>query len=174
MALTAESITNTALDILSRYGLGDLSMRRLARELEVQPSALYWHVRDKQALFVLISQSLTAEVDTRAPVTADPLAAVLALREVLLKYRDGAEILLLGYSVDAAEATPVALARERLGRETSHAVMVQTLGAVAIAQNRALFAASAGEGESASTAATKAEAEADFASTIAFLLSRST
>ncbi|RAE29375.1 TetR family transcriptional regulator, partial [Burkholderia multivorans] len=42
MPLSAESITTTALDVLSRYGLGDLSMRRLARELDVQPSARYW------------------------------------------------------------------------------------------------------------------------------------
>src|SRR5690625_7269676 len=75
-------------------------MRRLARELEVQPSALYWHVKDKQSLLVLISKSLKAEVDARCPAAADPLAAAMSLREVLLKYRDGAEILLLGYSID--------------------------------------------------------------------------
>ena len=40
MALTPESITDTALTVLSQFGMGDLSMRRLARELEVQPSAL--------------------------------------------------------------------------------------------------------------------------------------
>ena len=98
MALTAESITTTALTILSRYGLGDLSMRRLARELDVQPSALYWHVKDKQSLLILISRSLKAEVDTLCPATVDPLAAAMSLREVLLKYRDGAEIVLLGRS----------------------------------------------------------------------------
>ena len=105
MALTAESITRTALDILSRYGLGDLSMRRLARELDVQPSALYWHVKDKQSLLILISRSLKAEVDALCPPTADPLAAAMSLREVLLKYRDGAEILLLGYSIAPTDVT---------------------------------------------------------------------
>lgn len=139
MALTAETITSTALDILSRYGLGDLSMRRLARELDVQPSALYWHVKDKQSLFVLIAKSLDAEVDARCPATADPLAAALALREVLLKYRDGAEIMLLGYSIAGAEVTPAALSADRLGPDVSHGIMAQTLGAVAIEQNRRLF-----------------------------------
>src|SRR5690625_7746413 len=80
-------------------------MRRLARELEVQPSALYWHVKDKQSLLVLIPKSLKAEVDARCPAAADPLAAAMSLREVLLKYRDGAEILLLGYSIAAADVT---------------------------------------------------------------------
>ncbi|WP_166824940.1 TetR family transcriptional regulator [Brevibacterium limosum] len=139
MALTAESITTTALDILSRYGLGDLSMRRLARELEVQPSALYWHVKDKQSLLILISRSLKAEVDTLCPGAADPLAAAMSLREVLLKYRDGAEIMLLGYSIDPAEVTPQALTADRLGAELSQGILTLTLGAVAVEQNRRLF-----------------------------------
>ena len=139
MALTVETITNTALDILSRYGLGDLSMRRLARELEVQPSALYWHVKDKQSLLVLISKSLKAEVDARCPAAADPLAAAMSLREVLLKYRDGAEILLLGYSIAAADVTPRALESQRLGAEVSQGILTLTLGTVAVEQNRRLF-----------------------------------
>ena len=35
-----EHIVGVALDLLDRYGLPDLTMRRLATELEVQPSAL--------------------------------------------------------------------------------------------------------------------------------------
>ncbi|MCI4013179.1 TetR family transcriptional regulator [Brevibacterium sp. ZH18] len=139
MALTAESITTTALDILSRYGLGDLSMRRLARELDVQPSALYWHVKDKQELFVLIAKRMNTEVDARCPAPSDPLAAVLALREILLTYRDGAEIMLLGYSIAPDEVTPASLAVQSLGAETSQGIMAHALGAVAIEQNRNLF-----------------------------------
>ena len=139
MALTAESTTRTALDILSRYGLGDLSMRRLARELDVQPSALYWHVKDKQSLLILISRSLKAEVHALCPPTADPLAAAMSLREVLLKYRDGAEIVLLGYSIAPSDVTPQALAADRLGAGLSHGILTLTLGAVAVEQNRRLF-----------------------------------
>ncbi|WP_350271344.1 TetR family transcriptional regulator [Brevibacterium sp. CBA3109] len=148
MALTAESITTTALEILSRYGLGDLSMRRLARELDVQPSALYWHVKDKQELFVLIAKRMNAEVNTRCPSSSDPLAAAMALREILLTYRDGAEIMLLGYSIDPSEVTPAALNVEALGETSSHGVMEHALGAVTIEQNRGLFgieSADAGE-----------------------------
>ena len=139
MALTAESITTTALDILSRYGLGDLSMRRLARELDVQPSALYWHVKDKQELFVLIAKRMNAEVNARCSSTSDPLAAAHSLREILLTYRDGAEIMLLGYSLDPQEVTPAALSVEALGEASSYGVMAHALGAVAIEQNRSLF-----------------------------------
>ncbi|PCC49433.1 TetR family transcriptional regulator [Brevibacterium aurantiacum] len=139
MALTAGSITTTALDILSRYGLGDLSMRRLARELEVQPSALYWHVKDKQELFVLIATRMNAEVDARCPSTSDPLVTAMTLRDILLTYRDGAEIMLLGYSIAPAAVTPSALSAEALGKTVSRGVMAHTLGAVAIEQNRKLF-----------------------------------
>lgn len=139
MPLSAESITTTALDVLSRYGLGDLSMRRLARELDVQPSALYWHVKNKQDLLVLIAERICAEVDARCPATADPLVTTLALRDVLLRFRDGAEIVMLGYSLAPADVTPAALNAERLGATTSAGVMAHALGAVAIEQNRALF-----------------------------------
>lgn len=139
MALTAGSITTTALDILSRYGLGDLSMRRLARELDVQPSALYWHVKDKQELFVLIATRMNAEVDARCPSTSDPLVTAMALREILLTYRDGAEIMLLGYSIAPGEVTPGALSVEVLGESASHGVMAHALGSLAIDQNRSLF-----------------------------------
>lgn len=139
MALTAESITTTALSILSQYGLGDLSMRRLARELDVQPSALYWHVKDKQSLLILISRSLKAEVDALCPATADPLAAAMSLREVLLKYRDGAEIVLLGYSIAPTDVAPRALSADRLSAELSHGILTLTLGAVAVEQNRRIF-----------------------------------
>ncbi|GAA1843888.1 TetR family transcriptional regulator [Brevibacterium marinum] len=148
MALTAESITTTALDILSRYGLGDLSMRRLARELEVQPSALYWHVKDKQELFVLLATRMNAVVDARCPSTSDPVAAVMALREILLTYRDGAEIMLLGYSIAPERVTPAALSVSVLGASASHGIMAHVLGAVTIEQNRSAFGiAAVGPGE---------------------------
>ena len=40
MALSREQVIATAVDLLRRYGHGDLSMRRLARELGVAPGAL--------------------------------------------------------------------------------------------------------------------------------------
>src|SRR5699024_11599828 len=60
-------------------------------------------------------------------------------REVLLKYRDGAEILLLGYSIAAADVTPLALGSRRLGAEVSQGILTLTLGTVAVEQNRRLF-----------------------------------
>ncbi|MDN6510824.1 MAG: TetR/AcrR family transcriptional regulator, partial [Corynebacterium sp.] len=48
MQLNRDRIHAAAFDILSEYGLGDLTMRRLAKTLEVAPGALYWHYPSKQ------------------------------------------------------------------------------------------------------------------------------
>ena len=48
--LSRERIVDAAFSVLRDYGLADLSMRRLAKELGVQAGALYWHVPSKQDL----------------------------------------------------------------------------------------------------------------------------
>ncbi|MGZ8727117.1 MAG: TetR/AcrR family transcriptional regulator, partial [Aeromicrobium sp.] len=42
-------IVERAIGVLDQYGLADLSMRRIAAELGVQPSALYHHFANKQS-----------------------------------------------------------------------------------------------------------------------------
>ncbi|GAA4283853.1 TetR/AcrR family transcriptional regulator [Brevibacterium daeguense] len=140
MTLTPESIVDTSLEVLSQFGMGDLSMRRLARELQVQPSALYWHVKNKQELFVLIAQRFTAEVDARCPASARPTPAVtcLALRDVLLAYRDGAEIFTLAYSLQPETVIPEALATA-LESQSLAVLLSFVLGQLMIEQNRSLL-----------------------------------
>ena len=48
--LTAERIFDSALAIVDHEGLDALSMRRLAKALDVDPMAIYHHVPHKQAL----------------------------------------------------------------------------------------------------------------------------
>ena len=120
---TREDVVGTALRILDEFGLADLSMRRLAGVLEVQPSALYWHVPNKQTLLALVSDQIierAAFVDP-ADFTKDgnldwkrlTLAEAIAVRDALLAFRDGAEVvsstLALGLGADGA------LARIRAG-----------------------------------------------------------
>lgn len=91
-------VVDAALALLDRVGLPDLSMRRLADELGVQPSALYWHVENKQELLAAVSARILAPVVTSAElVAAAPLpeaARVLGerLHDRLLAHRDGAEV----------------------------------------------------------------------------------
>ena len=122
-AYTRADVVETALRILDEFGLADLSMRRLAGVLEVQPSALYWHVPNKQTLLALVADQIidrAATVD-HADFTTDgrldwqrlTLAESIAIRDALLAFRDGAEVvsstLALGLGADGA------LARIRVG-----------------------------------------------------------
>ena len=110
-AYTRADVVDTALRLLDQYGLADLSMRRLAAELEVQPSALYWHVPNKQTLLALVSDQIigrAAPVEDLGDWKATTLAEATAIRDALMAFRDGAEVvsstLALGLGADAALA----------------------------------------------------------------------
>ena len=116
---TREDVVETALSILDDFGLADLSMRRLAGVLDVQPSALYWHVPNKQTLLALVADQIierAAPVEAADDWQARTLAEALAIRDALLAYRDGAEVvsstLALGLGADEA------LTRIRAGIDT--------------------------------------------------------
>lgn len=104
-----DGIVDTALHLLEQTGLPDLSMRRLAGALGVQPSALYWHFENKQSLLAAVADRIVASA---APVPrdggrdAETAAVAGALRDALLAHRDGAEVVLstqaLGLGSEAA------------------------------------------------------------------------
>lgn len=109
MQLSRESIIAEALAILSQYGLGDLTMRRLARQLDVVPGALYWHVPNKQSLLEAIAEEIVRPVlSASSPENPQALqearfsdfAAMLnQLRQAMLSVRDGAEVVSAAISV---------------------------------------------------------------------------
>jgi TetR/AcrR family transcriptional regulator, tetracycline repressor protein len=141
MALTRRQIEDAAMEILRSYGLADLSMRRLARDLGVQPGALYWHVKNKQELLgVLAGQILSAvpepELDdpggteggATSPGTPDagtpdagspsggrePVRQLaLDIRSALLSVRDGADVVSLAQAM-TPEALPAISTLRRL------------------------------------------------------------
>ena len=88
MALTRNEVVETATRILCEYGLGDLTMRRLARELGVAPGALYWHVADKQDLLVAVTEALLAQL----PVHDDAVQLGAWLAQALLPVPDAADV----------------------------------------------------------------------------------
>jgi TetR/AcrR family tetracycline transcriptional repressor len=118
--LNRETILTASFDILHEYGLGDLSMRRLARNLEVAPGALYWHFPSKQALLGAVADQILAapdgiptevtdtaqdaEIDTWRARTLDTTAALL---DRLLSIRDGAEIVSAALATGTLEHNPV-------------------------------------------------------------------
>ncbi|WP_051548692.1 TetR/AcrR family transcriptional regulator C-terminal domain-containing protein [Nocardioides sp. URHA0032] len=88
-------VVEHALGVLDAYGLADLTMRRLGAELGVQPSALYHHFANKQSLLAAVADEILARgPHGPRPETWDDRATVVCteLREAMLAYRDGAEV----------------------------------------------------------------------------------
>jgi AcrR family transcriptional regulator len=65
------AIVDAARAIVERDGIDALTMRRVARELDSSPMAIYRHVRDKDELLVVLLDRLAAELP-RPRFSADP------------------------------------------------------------------------------------------------------
>ncbi|NEW41492.1 TetR family transcriptional regulator [Nocardia cyriacigeorgica] len=101
MQLHRSDVVDGAIAILDQYGLADLTMRRLAGSLRVQPGALYWHFPNKQALLGAVADRILAPMED--PLTATDWPGQLTelahrLRNCLLAYRDGAELVSATYA----------------------------------------------------------------------------
>ncbi|WP_442911002.1 TetR/AcrR family transcriptional regulator C-terminal domain-containing protein [Kitasatospora sp. NBC_01266] len=93
-----DQVTDTALRLLNETGLDGLTLRRIAKELDVQAPALYWHFANKQALL----DAMATEMYRRMAVEPLPgpdapwqdwiTSAARRLRHALLGYRDGAKV----------------------------------------------------------------------------------
>jgi AcrR family transcriptional regulator len=146
-----DDVVEAALRILDDLGLPDLTMRRLAAALDVQPSALYWHFPNKQTLLAELADRIVAA--RRVPASTDPAAdwrdavrgEAAALRDALLAYRDGAEVvsstLALGLgSPETVDRLARAVARGGFDPETSRraatALLHFVLGHVSHEQQR--------------------------------------
>jgi AcrR family transcriptional regulator len=102
-------VLEAALKLLDELGLPDLTMRKLAASLDVQPSALYWHYPNKQTLLAEVSDTIVAfmkPVNEQETWQETAKLKGLALRDALLAFRDGAEVvsstLALGLGATAA------------------------------------------------------------------------
>ncbi|MGO1318750.1 MAG: TetR/AcrR family transcriptional regulator [Galactobacter sp.] len=114
MALTRAQVVGTATTILREYGLGDLTMRRLARELGVAPGGLYWHVADKQDLLVAVTQELLDAVDLSDAPSPPELGRRLAT--ALLPVPDAADVLRVALTWRPRQVRVLAFLRERAAR----------------------------------------------------------
>jgi len=90
-------VVERALAVLDQYGLPDLSMRRIAADLGVQPSALYHHFASKQLLLAAVADEILGrgagpESASAASWDERVLAGSHSLRDAVLAYRDGAEL----------------------------------------------------------------------------------
>ncbi|MER8008323.1 MULTISPECIES: TetR/AcrR family transcriptional regulator [unclassified Streptomyces] len=96
--LDRERVADTALRLLNEVGLEGLSLRVIARELDVKAPALYWHFKDKQALLDEMATLMYRRMVAGAALDPDDtwqdrmLKANRGLRAALLRYRDGAKV----------------------------------------------------------------------------------
>ena len=108
--LTRDAIVDAALALLDREGLGGLSMRKLAQELDVGTASLYWHVRDKEELLGLLLDRIVGEAEVPDPDPDNWQDQVKEMgrenRRLLQRHRDAAQIS-LGRIPVGPESMPV-------------------------------------------------------------------
>ena len=99
MPLQRETVARAALRLLNEVGLDNLTMRRLATDLDIQNPSLYWHFKNKQELLNCMAGLMIAEAFTelQPPASSQDWADWLAqwarrLRKTMLAYRDGARV----------------------------------------------------------------------------------
>ncbi|EST31780.1 TetR/AcrR family transcriptional regulator C-terminal domain-containing protein [Streptomyces roseochromogenus] len=96
--LDRRRVADTALRVLNEVGLEGLTLRAIAKELDVKAPALYWHFKDKQALLDEMATEMCRRMVAGAAL--DPadtwqerlLKSNRGLRAALLGYRDGAKV----------------------------------------------------------------------------------
>lgn len=110
MRYRRNDIIERAVGILDAYGLADLSMRRIASELGLQPSALYHHFANKQELLAAVSDELLERGQREvadAPWDEQVVALSHELRDAMLAYRDGAELIATMHAYGLGARRPV-------------------------------------------------------------------
>lgn len=107
MPLTRRDVLDTARRLVADYGLGDLTMRRLAFELGVKPGAIYWHVPSKQALLAELADELLDSVPEPSPRKRwdrQLLQLGTDLRAALRSHTDAAELVAAGRATSLASS----------------------------------------------------------------------
>jgi TetR/AcrR family tetracycline transcriptional repressor len=155
--LHKHDVVEAATAILDNYGIADLTMRRLGRELNVSPGALYWHFANKQQLLGAIADRILEPVGDVSGDWRQRIAGVCArLRDALLSHTDGAELVSASFAAGQSEAMTRIVARlghaaADAGVEAAHAdlaartVVYYVLGFTADEQSRLQWDAAGAE-----------------------------
>jgi TetR/AcrR family transcriptional regulator, tetracycline repressor protein len=110
--LHKRDVVEAATTLLDAYGIADLTMRRLARELDVSPGALYWHFANKQQLLGAVADRILEAVDDVPAGWRDRITGICGrLRDGLLSHTDGAELVSASFAAGQSEAMARLVAR---------------------------------------------------------------
>jgi TetR/AcrR family tetracycline transcriptional repressor len=99
MKINRDMVTQAGLKLLDKEGLEQLTLRRLAVELDVQAPTIYWHFKSKEELLDEMATTVLVEgaanlLPARKSSDWKVWAATFGegLRKTLLAYRDGARM----------------------------------------------------------------------------------
>jgi TetR/AcrR family transcriptional regulator, tetracycline repressor protein len=99
MKINRDMVTRAGLKLLNEHGLEQLTLRRLAIELNVQAATIYWHFKSKEELLDEMATTVLAEgaahlIPARKSSDWRVWASTFGegLRKTLLAYRDGARM----------------------------------------------------------------------------------
>ena len=105
MQLHKRDVVDAATTLLDTYGIADLTMRRLARELNVSPGALYWHFANKQQLLGAVADRILESVADAPGEWRGRVTGICGrLRDALLSHTDGAELVSAIFASGQSEA----------------------------------------------------------------------
>ena len=87
--LTRDAIVTAAIGIADLEGADAVTMRRVARDLDASPMALYWHVDNKEDLLALMLDAVEGEIEIPPPTgewRADVTKTARRYRRGLLRH----------------------------------------------------------------------------------------
>jgi TetR/AcrR family tetracycline transcriptional repressor len=94
-----EEIVEAALDLLDTGGLSAVSLREIAKRLNIRAPALYWYFKNKEDLVDYMAQAILQKgfADLRPRETDEPWqdwlrAQMVRLRKAMLAYTDGGRV----------------------------------------------------------------------------------
>ncbi|MFI9047742.1 TetR/AcrR family transcriptional regulator C-terminal domain-containing protein [Streptomyces sp. NPDC053427] len=115
-----KQVVETALRVLNEVGLEGLTLRRIAKDLNVQAPALYWHFKNKQELLDEMATEIFRRMVTPILAGIGPgedglgrtwqdamFASARVLRRELLCYRDGGKVFSGTRMTDESYARPM-------------------------------------------------------------------
>ena len=123
MRNTLADVIDAALRVLDDHGLEFCSMRRVAAALDVQPSALYHHVPNKQTLLALMADEIVREVRGD-----EPASVCRSLRESMLAIRDGADVVATASAFRLGASSVEALLASMVGADGARTLLLYTFG----------------------------------------------